>query len=269
MPTRTQAPLKPGGVRGRLITALPIADLRQARGGAWNAKPSLRKSSITSFQGDTVLKVVYEKGSGTSGHSKSSGKSGGWAISAKPRGIPGTALVLAFDVYFERGWNWSKGGKFGGFKIGQGVASGYRWSETAATHRIMWQRDGGAIAYIYPPAKLPQEDPRMRPTGKGSGHGAGFFKELFPAGTLKIGQWNHLELGVRLNTFSGSNPNPDGVATVTVNGVTGTLRNVRWRRSANLLISAIDFNTFFGGPDPAVVDSVCYMKGFALHEMAG
>ena len=55
----------------------------------------------------------------------------------------------------------------------------------------------------------------------------------------------------------------------TIAGPDGTLRNVRWRRSANLLISAIDFNTFFGGPDPAVVDSVCYMKGFALHEMAG
>jgi hypothetical protein len=130
----------------------------------------------------------------------------------------------------------------------------------------MWQRDGGAISYIYPPSGLPQQDPRL----KAEGHGIGFFSDIFRPGTLRAGRWNHVEIGVKLNSFDDSGaPRADGMAQLTVNGITGVLRGIRWAASPSLKINNFCYATFFGGPDPALVDSVAYVKNFAVHGWRG
>lgn len=244
--------------QAQVICELPVEDLAKPGGGAWKLDGSVtwKKSGVETREGQPVLRVFYGKNSGTS----SDPGVGGIMFSSVPRGLPADAALAAFQVLFAPGWHFSKGGKIGGFHIGHGDASGYRHSDTAATHRIMWQEDGGAIAYVYPPSNLEQEDPKLR----ASGHGIGYFKDIFPAGTLRIGTWNEVQIGVKLNTFDGGKPRADGEARLTVNGATGTLRGVRWRRSPDLAISSLDFNTFFGGPDPAVTDCTAYFRGFKL-----
>jgi hypothetical protein len=166
---------------------------------------------------------------------------------------------MSFQVYFAPGWDFSKGGKIGGFHVGHGKASGYRHSDTASSHRIMWQRDGGAISYIYPPSNLAQADPRLRPEGCG----IGYFHDAFPAGTLKVGRWNTVRIGVKVNTFDAHGaPRPDGVALLEVNGEERRLENVRWSRSPDLKISTFELGTFFGGPDPAVRDCTAHYATF-------
>jgi lysophospholipase L1-like esterase len=245
---------------GRLLADLALADLRLPDGGVWGGRPGWRKSGLATFQGQQVLRVVYEKGSGTS-HDK--GGVGGFDITAKPAGIPGTSLLLSFEVYFERGWHFSRGGKIGGLFVGHGHASGKRHSPTGSSHRIMWKQDGGAISYIYPPSDLAQEDPRLR----ASGSGIAYFGDAFGSGTLKVGAWNRVDLGLKLNGFAQGRPLADGVALLSVNGVTRRVNNIRWRRSPDLLITSVDINTFFGGPDPAVVDCVAYYRNFKLFEL--
>lgn len=245
---------------GQHDVELPVRDLRLRGGGEWQLSRSVnwKRSGVTEFRGQPVLRVVYEKNSGTSADPGV----GGIIVCAVPRGLPcRRAAAVAFDVFFAPGWHFSKGGKLGGLFMGQGKASGYRHSPTSSSHRIMWQAGGGAIAYIYPPADLPQEDPRLR----ASGCGVGYFKDLFPAGTLKPGRWNRVVLGVQLNSFGpDGEPAADGVATLAINGTTGRKADIRWVRSPDLAIESFELNTFFGGPDPSVVDCTAYFRDFRL-----
>lgn len=240
-------------------TRLPVTDLQVRGGGAWNLNNiNWKRSTLAQVRGDHVLRVFYGKNSGTSADRGV----GGIVLSAAPAGLPAREATIAFDVYFARGWNFCKGGKIGGLFIGTGSASGYEHSPTGSSHRIMWQKDGGAISYLYPPSDLPQVDPKLQD----SGHGIGYFgNDIFPAGTLKVGAWNKVELGVKLNTFTASGqPNADGVATLQINGVQGVKNDIRWARSPDLLITSFQFNTFFGGPDPAVCDCTAFYKNFVL-----
>ena len=241
--------------------ALEIADLAREGGGAWGLRRPVnwKKSSIQTFQGRPALRVFYGKGSGTS----SDPGVGGMAIVAVPKALDPQASAISFEVFFDKGWHFSKGGKIGGFFVGAGVASGYRHSDTGASHRVMWKADGGAISYIYPPGNLRQEDPKLKPEG----HGIGYFGDLFPTGTLRVGEWNSVMLGVRMNSFTKGRPNPDGVALLTINGKTGIKKDIRWSRSPDLVISSLDINTFFGGPDPAVRDCTAYFRDFRLVPM--
>lgn len=249
---------------GALLMKLPVRDLTKPQAGQWEGKVRWNKCSVTTFQNQPVVKVQYKKGSGTSSmpHYDESGCS----FTCEHRAVKGqTGVVVAFDLFFDpANWHWSKGGKIGGLFVGPGQASGYQHSPNGASHRMMWQRDGGAISYIYPPSNLKQADPKL----SDEGHGVGYFGDVFPAGTLKVGQWNHVEIGVKINTFTNGKPNPDGKSMLTINGASGVLNNIRWARSPDLRIDNFNYGTFFGGPDPAVKDSVSYVKDFEVYKWA-
>jgi hypothetical protein len=239
------------------LVRLPIEDLSDGRrnDGAWGlqGEPAWKKSGVR----DGQLSVFYGKDSGTSGDPGV----GGMAFTAIPRGLPSREATMTFKVLFEPGWHFSKGGKVGGFFVGHGEASGYQHSPTGSSHRLMWQRGGGAIAYIYPPSGLAQKDPALQPEG----HGIGYFKDLFPEGTLKVGTWNTVTLGIRINSFrADGTPRADGVATLRINGMLGVKDDIRWSRSSDLIVSQFRFNTFFGGPDPAVCDCRARYRDFAF-----
>lgn len=109
-----------------------------------------------------MVRVVYEKGSG-SGARKNDG---GAAIHGVPRGLPSDAAVFAFDVYFEKGFQFSSGGKMCGFSIGNGPSSGLRHSPTAGCVRRVdagggpcSRRRGRAAVYLRP---LPGSDGSTR-----------------------------------------------------------------------------------------------------------
>ena len=245
-----------GGGGGDL---LPVTDLRKSGAGAWRALGRIdwkTKNDVVTFQGEPALRVFYGKGSGTSHHSGE----GGMGFDVAPRGLPGTSAMISFQVWFDTGWNFSGGGKLTGFKIGTGDASGGRHSTTGSSCRISFKEGGGAWMYVYPAKDLPQEDPAVSRT---TGTGIGLFRENFPAGTFKVGQWNNVRLGVRLNTFdSGGNPNADGMAYLSVNDRSATLKRMRWSRSKDLLITAYMFSTFFGGSEPSLVDCNAYYRNF-------
>lgn len=258
---------RPLAGQGALLANLPVEDLQVKRAGAWNGSVSMKKSKVVNFQGQPALKVLYEKGSGTSSHR---GGVGGVIIHSVPQTFPRESAIIEFQVFFAEGWQWSKGGKIGGFFIGHGQASGKAHSDTGSSHRFTFGRDGEARSYVYLPSNLAQ-DPSLRQTGpcKDCGVSLPGFSELFKAGTLKIGQWNVVKLGVRLNSFDREGrPEANGHALLYVNGTTGTATNVRWRRSPDLKISAFTLNTFFGGPDPATTDCTAYFRNFKLFSWA-
>lgn len=245
-----------------MLASLPVDDLKSSGGGAWNLKGRVnwKKSKISTFEGASVIEVQHDKNSGTS---RDKGV-GGISIPCAPRGFPRSSggLVVSFDVYFPAGWKWARGGKFGGVSVGTEPASGGRHNDRGASNRIMWQTDGGAILYIYPPSGVKQVAPAL---AKAKDYGNGVFNAEF-ARALRVGQWNTVELGTRLNTFSGSKPNADGAGSLTVNGRTETIDRVIWRRYPDVRLEGFDMGVFFGGPDPSPVDQHAYYKNFRVHE---
>lgn len=226
-------------------------------GGSWHVtNVNLVKSKIMSFQGRTAVQVFYGKDSGTSSMSGI----GGCKFQAVPDNLNSQAITFAWDVWYPKGFDWAKGGKTGpGAFIGHGAASGYQHSPTGSSNRVMWKVNGGVIDYIYPPSDLKQKIPGLVPEG----HGCGFFTDDF-AKALKYDTWNHIEMGTKMNTFKNGVPQLDGESYVIVNGKKCVLKGINWSRSPDLVINRMDFNTFFGGPDPSPKDQVCYYSNFQM-----
>ena len=252
-PAPTPAPVPQPS--NRVISTLDLRSLMKG-GGSWNIKKyNLKKSNLTQFKGEDVIRCWYSKNSGTS---RNPGV-GGFSFEAIPSGMNRDAVVFSWEVYYPSGFNFARGGKFGGVHVGYGAASGGNFSTTGSSNRVMWQTDGGIIAYVYPPSGLWQKVPGL----DSKGYGTGFFnREL--ARSLKTDSWNKIELGTKLNTFKNGAPQADGETSVTVNGKRMVQTGINWRRSEDLKISAFDMGTFFGGPDPSPVDQECYFKNFQM-----
>lgn len=243
-------------------TLLPVGDLKKPGGGVWKTgRINWRKADVVDFQGQPAVKVFYAKDSGTSRHKGV----GGLNFSSAPPGVPGTSLMMSFQVYFEPGWHFSNGGKMTGFHIGKGDASGGRHSPNAASCRISFKEGGGAWMYVYPPSDLKQDDPAL---SRVTGSGIGMYRENFPPGTFKVGAWNDMKVAVRLNTIdaAGKPTAADGMAYVQVNDKSATLKGMRWRRSKDILIEEYNFATFFGGQDASVKDVTAYYRNFKISQ---
>lgn len=272
---------------GALLADMTIADLGKKNGGAWNSPEFARSSAsrsphkIEKFQNEPVLKIFHPRNHGSSGQKTFRGRpvvKWGIGFSSAPRGLPGEAAVFEYDVFFERGWPWSRGGKMHGLAVGHGVASGGRRSATSASFRVMWQPEGGAIAYLYLPYKLRQDDAYYKYTGQGrkDDHtrgdgtgvefGTGLFRREFE-GVFRVGEWNHVEVGIKLNSFDAKgNPRPDGTASLVINGNLASFDKIKWRGKRGLQVESAEFTTFAGGPDPAWADGWQYFKGFGLRQ---
>lgn len=256
MPTRT------GPHTGAPLIKLPVEDLTKPKAASlWRASVNWKASDLTTFQGRRVLRAFHKQGSGTSDHP--SFDANGVSIKCKsPLVVGAPGVVVAFDILFDpERWHWSRGGKIGGLFVGDGKASGGQHTATGASHRLMWQADGGAISYCYFPAGVSQ--PNV-PTS-GHGFGEGYHHDLF-ARAFRPGKWHHVELGLKNNTFDAAGaPVADGAASLTIDGKTGVLRGIVWSAKPGTALSGFELTSFFGGPDPAVVDSVYYATNFAVH----
>jgi len=248
-------PPTPKPPSGDVISTLNL-NLLTKGGGSWNIKKyNLKKSIVTTVKGDTVIKCQYDKNSGTSNDPGV----GGFSFEAIPDGMNKDAITFSWEVYYPKGFQFAKGGKFGGTTVGYGDCSGYKHSTTGASNRIMWQIDGGIIDYIYPADGLKQKIPGL----VAEGHGCGFFGDDFKK-ALKYDTWNKLSVGTKMNTFKNGVPQLDGETYVIVNGKKELLKGINWSKSPDLKISKFDMGTFFGGPLPSPVDQHCYFRNFQM-----
>ena len=166
-----------------------------------------------------------------------------------------------------------------GIHVGHGDAAGGRRSRAAASVRVMWQADGGAIAYVYLPYKLAQSKEYYQYTGtwhkddhsRGDGSkpvfGTGFFHKQFEK-SMNIGRWNRLAIGIKLNTFNADGkPRADGELAMMVNNQSASYNKIKWCSTPSMKIEALHFTTFTGGPDPAWEDGTQYFTNFRVHAL--
>jgi hypothetical protein len=240
---------------GDVISTLDLRSLTKG-GGSWNInKYNLKKSVVTTVKGDTVVKCVYDKNSGTTNDPGV----GGFSFEAIPDRMDKDAITFSWEVFYPAGFKFARGGKYGGVHVGYGDASGYRHSTTGASNRIMWQEDGGVIDYIYPAEGLKQKNPAL----VAEGHGCGLFGSDF-AKAMKTGVWNKLSIGTKMNSFKNGVPQSDGETYVIANGKKEIIKGINWSKSPDLKISQFDIGTFFGGPLPSPVDQYCLFRNFQM-----
>nr|GAT56371.1 predicted protein [Mycena chlorophos] len=156
------------------------------------------------------------------------------------------SMLLSYEVAFDAGFDWVKGGKLPGLRGGgpDGCSGGDASDGSSCfSARIMWRPNGAGEAYTYTP--LPDSfcsdnDVICNSDGFGTSLDRGSF-------TFESGKWNHITLLVQLN-------NPvdvqNGNIKVYFNDVQALQQpDMQIRTTTNLSINGMYFSTFFGGSD--------------------
>jgi len=172
-----------------------------------------------------VLRIFYKKGLSNKGGSK-------FRVKISPL----NEATLEYDLMFEEGFNFNKGGKLPG--IGGGVAqTGGHNSKNGFSIRLMWYSKGtkksikdtskaNLFAYLYYPLKKEK------------------YGENINLNTLiTSNKWYHIKIYTKLNDLNKKN----GVLKIWINGKLVLYKDDFVFRINDIKINQLLFHTFFGG----------------------
>jgi hypothetical protein len=252
---------------------------------------------------NNVLKVNYPRGS----FKPSSEPEGGIGFYASPSTITPSDinLKLKYKLYFDSSFDPQLGGKLPGLFMGPPGASGGRHSNDNASCRIMWRtfvneyikadmeklnnkkpkvvlpskaelqkiKDKEMIdgeieceAYVYNSDDQDIEYSKIPGFVSNNVYGDSLWRGFLK---MKKNKWNDVEIYIKMNSFTGSKSNKDGILSVTINGNNYKYDKMKWVEN-KCNIEGITFDTFFGGGSEKYatpVDTSIYFKDFELiHE---
>ncbi|KAJ7084401.1 hypothetical protein B0H15DRAFT_849032 [Mycena belliarum] len=156
------------------------------------------------------------------------------------------SMLLSYEVAFDAGFDWVKGGKLPGLRGGAnptGCSGGNQSTGLDCfSTRIMWRTNGAGEVYSYIPS--PNNLCSEKDVTCNSDFGISLSRGSF---TFASGQWNRVTLLVQLN-------NPVDVANgnieVYFNDVQALAhQNLQIRASSSVTAGGLFFSTFFGGSD--------------------
>lgn len=223
--------------------------------GALNASGSLIPPVVTK-DGRPAFEVVLKKGMIHKDGSNT-------FMYMKPgKFFPSEACRVRFKLWFDDAFEWTAtsshrvGGKLGGFRMGEGKSTGGYYTDGAASFRLTFTKDRGAEGYFYPQLR---KDHTTHSSGDPSwdllDQDAGLVQDSYvamgvhvfspnkrPHLQFKSGQWNDIELFVKLNTPG----KRDGVMELAVNGQRRRHDKVRYRNT-DIKIESFLLEPFFGG----------------------
>ena len=245
-----QQPPRPTGFGGGIVsgTLIPV-DALQVSG---------KVPPFESHLQNLCIKAVFAAG-------ERGGRSSSLNAQVRPAAFfPSEEVWVSFQWWVPPDYPWSKGqvrkagGKVIGLVIGQGDASGGRYSSTGASFRVMWGWNGGAAPYVYPQMRSggkPQsvrdldQSPEVEQVAQLTSGGTHLFtprggKDNPAAWPMRFvaGEFNNVSMDCRLNTPGQKN----GILKLTVNGVSRKVTTFRYRND-NSPISHVSIHPFFGG----------------------
>ncbi len=153
-----------------------------------------------------------------------------------PLPVPGTEYTLSYDVKFDRGFQFVRGGKLHGLGPSRAIAGGNPIRPDGWSARVMWRTDGVAETYTY------HQDQREQYGDRGRARRRFRFQP---------GRYHAVSLHVRVNEPVGQ---ANGFARLYVDGALVEARErVRFRAidSEDSQITQLLFSTFHGGNDPS------------------
>lgn len=179
------------------------------------------------------------------------GNESGAGFHANPfKMLPATSCTFSFSVYFAQNFNFKKGGKLPGLCFGTAeddCATGGEWSSQGGSFRTIMREDGVAVANFYlalgeKNAAFDMQSKEYASAAEISGGGHLLWRKEASL-RFKRGAWNTVTMRLVLNTPGAS----DGMGSLTVNGVTKTMRGVMFRKLAATKITSVSVASFFGG----------------------
>lgn len=182
--------------------------------------PQIRLAKGLGFEGGDALRVDYVPT-----------KRGSERVTvAIPLPESATEMALSYQVCFERGFDFAKGGKLHGLGPAIPITGGKAMSPEGWSARVTFQKQGGVATYLY----------RQDKTRK---FGATAVAKKF---RFLPGKWYTVVLRVRLNDAGANN----GYARLAIDGKEVQVQEeveFRARDSAPSTIQKLLFNTFHGG----------------------
>ncbi|TDL26253.1 hypothetical protein BD410DRAFT_716570 [Rickenella mellea] len=179
-------------------------------------------------------------------------------------GDPFQSMMLTYEVAFDAGFDWVKGGKLPGLRGGPSTTGCSGGNESNGTDcfstRLMWRTDGqGEVyAYIRTPNNICKSPGILCNDDFGTSIDRGSF-------SFASGQWNRVTLLVQLN----SPPNvANGNVVLYFNDVQAISQgNLQLRSGSGVHANGIFFSTFFGGSDiswETPVETHSYFRNFEV-----
>jgi len=189
-----------------------------------------------------VLQATYPQGS----FSHDTGGSQWYNLWNATDGSSFQTMLVSYEVAFDSGFNWVKGGKLPGLRGGlnsTGCSGGNQATgQDCFSTRLMWRKNGSGEVYAYIP---PSNDLCSNKNIKcNSDFGISIDRGSFG---FVGGQWNRVSLLVRLN-------DPPNVANGQVQLFYNDLQAINQtglqiRSASTVNINGFYFSTFFGGSD--------------------
>ncbi|KAJ6625631.1 hypothetical protein B0H10DRAFT_2002449 [Mycena sp. CBHHK59/15] len=204
--------------------------------------PNSPAPGITSNMTGPALQVVYPAGS----YSNNTGGAQLYSLWNTTQASGFQSMMLSYEVAFDDGFDWVKGGKLPGLRGGTSATGCSGGNEATGfdcfSARLMWRTNGAGEVYAYIPSpnNLCSEKTIICNSDFGISISRGSF-------TFTSGQWNRVTLLVQLN-------NPVNVANGNIelyfNDVQALAQqDLQLRASSNVTAGGIYFSTFFGGSD--------------------
>jgi len=156
------------------------------------------------------------------------------------------SMMVSYEVAFDAGFNWVKGGKLPGLRGGlnsTGCSGGNESDgKDCFSTRLMWRKNGAGEVYAYIPS--PNDLCKQESIVCNSDFGISISRGSFG---LVSGQWNRITLLVRLN-------NPPNIANGNIQLFYNDLQainqqNLQIRSASSVSANGFYFSTFFGGSD--------------------
>lgn len=154
---------------------------------------------------------------------------------------PSTSATISFDVFFEQGFEFVRGGKLGfGLRGGSGTTGCAPIAPDGWSARIMWGEDGTFEVYYYHQDRESNCGDRVYAIVAGE------------TVKLQAEQWYKMSLYVKVNDLEESNGE---VALFLDGAVVGNRTGIRWRAPCsgadcqNSDVTRVSLSTFYGGSD--------------------
>jgi len=188
-----------------------------------------------------TLAVFYPSGS----YTPSIKPQGGIGFFASPNEmLPAESITLQYQVQFDDTFDPVLGGKLPGLFISKGkefkASSGGKHDDNSASVRIAWRKNFDAELYVYLPSNQDPAYDGIDSVFKNKKFGDSLWRGDFK---LYKSVWNNISISVKLNDVNKKN----GLVNVTINGINRNFDKICWRQNKSSKISAVFFQTFFGG----------------------
>ena len=209
-----------------------------------------RVSLVEQESGSTVLAVEYPAGEyGT----RETGAQ--WKLNFD---ASYTSVELSYDVQFEEGFDFVKGGKLPGLFGGEGnTGGGIPTGMDGFSARMMWRGNGRVVQYVYYPDQPEHFGHDMPWTDPATGEDL-----MFTPGT-----WHNVVHQLKLNTPGERN----GVLRTYFDGQLALeVQGLRFRDTTDFAIDGMYFSTFFGGGSDSwstTADETIYFDNFRISEI--